>query len=106
LEEQEKRLARAGRLIVEVQSLSVARLAADGKDAYLAEHTLQLFIRTLELLEHRGRQLRKEIEADKERSNKASARALGVREPRSDYSDTKANSALAKLERLRGRLLH
>jgi len=55
--EQERRLARAarhvyaGRLIVEVQRLRVAGLAAEGKPTSVAEYLLQEFVKTLELLE-------------------------------------------------------
>ncbi len=65
----------AGRLIVEVQRLRVARLAAQGLPTYLAEQMLQVFRTTLELLEHCERR-RWELAAAKTESA-SSAKVLG-----------------------------
>jgi hypothetical protein len=66
----------AGRLIVEVQRLRVARLSAEGKPTSLAEQLLQTFTITLELLEWWERQYRKIAAAGEERSNNRSAKVL------------------------------
>jgi hypothetical protein len=66
----------AGRLIAEVQRLRVARLAAEGKPTSLAEQLLQIFTRTLELLEWWERQYRKKAAAGEKRPINTSAKVL------------------------------
>src|SRR5262249_9139455 len=66
----------AGRLIVEVQRLRVARLAAEGKPTSLAEQLLPTFTKTLELLESCEEQHRKIAAACEKRSNITSAKVL------------------------------
>ena len=66
----------AGRLIVEVQRLRVARLAAEGKLTSLAEQLLQTFTRTLELLESCEGEHRKIAAACEKGSNNTSAMVL------------------------------
>jgi hypothetical protein len=98
----------AGRLIVEVQRLLIARLAAKGEPTNLCEATLQVCMRTLEVLESFERLLRERAEADnKERSNKTPAQILGRREPfPAHISGMNVHPALRNLKRSVGQLLH